>query len=169
MGTVPNVGLMAQTAEEYGSHDKTFEIAGDGTVRVVDAVRQGAARAEGRAGRHLAHVPDQGRADPGLGQAGRHPRPRHRHARRLLARQEPRATTRRSSPRSRRYLKDHDTSGLDIRIMSPADAMRVLAGAHPRRARTRSRSPATCCATTSPTCSRSWNSAPAPRCCPSCR
>ncbi|TVR55021.1 MAG: NADP-dependent isocitrate dehydrogenase [Gemmatimonadales bacterium] len=37
MGTVPNVGLMAQKAEEYGSHDKTFEIAAPGTVRVVDA------------------------------------------------------------------------------------------------------------------------------------
>ena len=37
MGTVPNVGLMAQKAEEYGSHDKTFEMAGDGSVRVVDA------------------------------------------------------------------------------------------------------------------------------------
>ncbi|MCH2196088.1 NADP-dependent isocitrate dehydrogenase [Kordia sp.] len=37
MGTVPNVGLMAQKAEEYGSHDKTFEIATDGTIRVVDA------------------------------------------------------------------------------------------------------------------------------------
>jgi isocitrate dehydrogenase len=36
MGSVPNVGLMAQKAEEYGSHDKTFEIAADGTVRVVD-------------------------------------------------------------------------------------------------------------------------------------
>ncbi|HEY2203469.1 MAG TPA: NADP-dependent isocitrate dehydrogenase [Pseudonocardia sp.] len=36
MGTTPNVGLMAQKAEEYGSHDKTFEIAGEGTVRVVD-------------------------------------------------------------------------------------------------------------------------------------
>src|SRR4051795_983881 len=36
MGTTPNVGLMAQKAEEYGSHDKTFEIAGAGTVRVVD-------------------------------------------------------------------------------------------------------------------------------------
>src|SRR5690606_13246400 len=37
MGTVPNVGLMAQKAEEYGSHDKTFEIAAPGTVRVVNA------------------------------------------------------------------------------------------------------------------------------------
>src|SRR5262249_1743541 len=37
MGTVPNVGLMAQAAEEYGSHDKTFEIAHAGVVRVVDS------------------------------------------------------------------------------------------------------------------------------------
>src|SRR5690606_36074418 len=37
MGTVPNIGLMAQKAEEYGSHDKTFEMAGSGTVRVTDA------------------------------------------------------------------------------------------------------------------------------------
>ena len=44
----PNVGLMAQKAEEYGSHDKTFEIAAAGTVRVVDALRHGAARARGR-------------------------------------------------------------------------------------------------------------------------
>ncbi|HAJ52183.1 MAG TPA: NADP-dependent isocitrate dehydrogenase, partial [Corynebacterium variabile] len=37
MGTVPNVGLMAQKAEEYGSHDKTFKIPSDGTVEVVNA------------------------------------------------------------------------------------------------------------------------------------
>jgi len=36
MGTVPNVGLMAQKAEEYGSHDKTFEVQGDGCIRIVD-------------------------------------------------------------------------------------------------------------------------------------
>ena len=37
MGTVPNVGLMGKKAEEYGSHDKTFEITDKGTVRVVDS------------------------------------------------------------------------------------------------------------------------------------
>ena len=37
MGSVPNVGLMAQAAEEYGSHNKTFEIPANGTVRVIDA------------------------------------------------------------------------------------------------------------------------------------
>jgi isocitrate dehydrogenase len=36
MGSVPNVGLMAQKAEEYGSHDKTFQIKADGVVRVTD-------------------------------------------------------------------------------------------------------------------------------------
>jgi isocitrate dehydrogenase len=79
MGSVPNVGLMAQKAEEYGSHDKTFEIAADGTVQVVNGGRRGADGARGRGRRHLARLPDQGRPDPGLGQARRHPRPRHRH------------------------------------------------------------------------------------------
>ena len=64
MGSVPNVGLMAQKAEEYGSHDKTFEIAEAGTVQVVNAARRRAARARGRSRRHLARLPDQGRADP---------------------------------------------------------------------------------------------------------
>ena len=53
--------------------------------------RQGAAGAASRSRRHLAHVPDQGRADPGLGQARRAPRARHQHAGGVLARQEPRA------------------------------------------------------------------------------
>ena len=90
MGTTPNVGLMAQAAEEYGSHDKTFEITGPGTVRVVDDRRRDAARARGRRRRHLAHVPDQGRADPGLGAARRRARPRDRRAGGLLARRDPR-------------------------------------------------------------------------------
>ncbi len=70
MGTVPNVGLMAQQAEEYGSHDKTFEISGRrrGQHR-RPGHRRGAADAERRGGRHLAHVPGQGRAGPRLGQA----------------------------------------------------------------------------------------------------
>ena len=45
MGSVPNVGLMAQAAEEYGSHDKTFEMPSDGTVRVVDSAGTHCARA----------------------------------------------------------------------------------------------------------------------------
>ena len=48
MGTVSNVGLMAQAAEEYGSHDKTFEIPAAGRVHVIDARRTGRVRASGR-------------------------------------------------------------------------------------------------------------------------
>ncbi len=70
MGNVSNVGLMAQKAEEYGSHDKTFEAPAAGTIRVVDAAGATLARADGRAGRHLPGVPGQGRPDPGLGRAG---------------------------------------------------------------------------------------------------
>ena len=64
MGSVPNVGLMAQKAEEYGSHDKTFEIAQDGVVRIVDAGGEElmSHQVEGR--RHLARVPGQGRSGP---------------------------------------------------------------------------------------------------------
>ena len=89
MGAVSNVGLMAQKAQEYGSHDKTFEAPAAGSIRVVardtGEVRCGVSfcgRVDGveridhntgphgtrrQAGRHLAHVPDQGLADPGLG------------------------------------------------------------------------------------------------------
>ncbi len=77
MGTVPNVGLMAQQAEEYGSHDKTFDRPGNG---------RSAADANGRRGRYLAHVPGQGRTDPRLGQAGRDACAQLGHAGRVLAR-----------------------------------------------------------------------------------
>ena len=87
MGTVPNVGLMAQQAEEYGSHDKTFEIPEDGVARIVDIATGEVLLAQNvEARRHLAHVPGQGRADPRLGQAGRHARAQLRHAGRVLAR-----------------------------------------------------------------------------------
>jgi len=123
MGTVPNVGLMAQKAEEYGSHDKTFEVAAAGTVRVVaddgkvllerpvetgdifrmcelkdaavrDWVKLGVRRAR------LTNTPavfwlDKNRA----------------HDAQLIAKVET-------------YLKDQDTQGLDIRILAPVDAMK---------------------------------------------
>ena len=123
MGSVPNVGLMAQAAEEYGSHDKTFEIPSDGVVRVVaddgkvllerpvetgdifrmcqvkdapvqDWVKLGVRRAR------LTNTPavfwlDKNRA----------------HDAQLIVKVE-------------KYLKDLDTSGLDIRIMAPVEAIR---------------------------------------------
>ncbi len=69
---------MARAAEEYGSHDKTFEIANAGTVRVLDQDDNVLFEHEVSAGRHLARLPDQGRADPRLGQARRDPCPRDR-------------------------------------------------------------------------------------------
>ncbi len=123
MGSVPNVGLMAQQAEEYGSHDKTFEVPASGTVRVVaddgkvllerpveagdifrmcelkdaavrDWVKLGVRRAR------LTNTPavfwlDKNRA----------------HDAQLIAKVET-------------YLKDQDTKGLDIRILAPVDAMK---------------------------------------------
>ena len=123
MGTVPNVGLMAQAAEEYGSHNKTFEIPADGTVRVVaedgkqllevpvgtgdifrmcqtkdapirDWVMLGVRRAR------LTNTPAVFWLDKNRG-----------HDAELIKKVET-------------YLKDHDTSGLDIRIMAPVDAIK---------------------------------------------
>lgn len=121
MGSVPNVGLMAQKAEEYGSHDKTFQIPADGTVRVTDdggnvvfehAVQAGdiwrmcqtkdapiqdwVKLAVSRA--RLSDTPavfwlDAGRA----------------HDAQVIAKVE-------------KYLGDHDTNGLDIRILAPVEA-----------------------------------------------
>jgi isocitrate dehydrogenase len=123
MGSVPNVGLMAQQAEEYGSHDKTYEVSANGTVRVVtddgkvllerpvetgdifrmcqlkdaavqDWVKLGVRRAR------LTNTPgvfwlDKNRA----------------HDAQVIAKVE-------------KCLKDHDTSGLDIRILPPVEAMK---------------------------------------------
>jgi isocitrate dehydrogenase len=123
MGSVPNVGLMAQKAEEYGSHDKTFEIPSDGTVRVVaddgkvllerpvetgdifrmcevrDAPIQDWVKLAVRRAR-ITGTPavfwlDKNRA----------------HDAQVIAKVE-------------KYLKDHDTKGLDIRILAPVDAMK---------------------------------------------
>ena len=122
MGSVPNVGLMAQKAEEYGSHDKTFELPASGTIRVIDdndvillehTVEQGdiwrmcqakdapiqdwVKLAVNRA--RLSNTPavfwlDKNRA----------------HDAQIIAKVE-------------KYLPNHDTSGLDIRILSPEDAI----------------------------------------------
>ena len=122
MGSVPNVGLMAQQAEEYGSHNKTFEVPGNGKVRAVDEsgkllleqdveqgdifrmcqakdapIRDWVKLAVSRA--RLSNTPavfwlDKNRA----------------HDAQIIRKVE-------------RYLKDHDTSGLDIRVMTPEDAI----------------------------------------------
>ena len=125
MGNVSNIGLMAQAAEEYGSHDKTFQMADAGTVRVDRCQRHGGHAARSQQGRHLAHVPDQGRRHPRLGQAGREPRACHGPAGHLLARQPARLRPQpdRAGPRS--AWRQLDTTGLDIRILSPVEAIRA--------------------------------------------
>ena len=85
MGTVPNVGLMAQKAEEYGSHDKTFELETAGTMRVVASDGTVLLHHEVGGWRHLAGLPSQGPAGTRLGQACCQPRPSHRLAGHFLA------------------------------------------------------------------------------------
>ena len=85
MGYVPNVGLMAQKAEEYGSHPTTFEIPSDGTVRVVAA--DGSVLMEHTSRRATSGgCPGSRTPHPGLGQARRQAGQGHRRSRRVLAR-----------------------------------------------------------------------------------
>ena len=85
MGNVSNVGLMAQKAEEYGSHDKTYEIPANGRVRVVDTSGQVLLESRSRKRRHLARVSDQGPSDTGLGQPRCQPRANNRIHNHILA------------------------------------------------------------------------------------
>jgi isocitrate dehydrogenase len=125
MGNVPNVGLMAQKAEEYGSHDKTFEMKSAGKVRVVDK-NNGAIYLE-----HNVQANDVWRMcqvkDLPIRDWVR------------LAVSRARATgspavfwldTNRAHDRNiislvKKYLPDHDIKGLDIQIMNPIDACRL--------------------------------------------
>src|SRR5687768_9100638 len=123
MGTVSNVGLMAQKAEEYGSHDKTFEIPSNGTVRVVHAGGQPLFE-------HAVEEGDIWRMCQTLDLPIRDwvklavTRARATGHAAILWLDENRAYDRHVIEKARLYLRDHDTSGLDIRILSPIDAIR---------------------------------------------
>jgi isocitrate dehydrogenase len=123
MGSVPNVGLMAQAAEEYGSHNKTFQIPADGRVRVVDD--QGRVLLE-----HEVEEGDIWRACQTKDAAVKDwvtlavNRSRLSNTPVVFWLDETRAHDREVMAKVRQYLKDHDTTGLDIRIMPPADATR---------------------------------------------
>ena len=122
MGTVPNVGLMAQAAEEYGSHDKTFEVPATGTVRVVDG--SGAVLIE-----HTVAAGDIWR----MCQTKDVPirdwvklavtRARATGAPALFWLDETRAHDANLIAKVQAYLPDHDTNGLQIEIKAPVDAM----------------------------------------------
>jgi isocitrate dehydrogenase len=124
MGNVANVGLMAQKAEEYGSHDKTFEIAAKGTVRVVDAL--GKALTE-----HAVEPGDIWRMCQTKNLAIRDwvklavDRAHATGSATIFWLDDERAYDRNLIATTKRYLKDHDTKGLDIRILSPVEAMRA--------------------------------------------
>jgi isocitrate dehydrogenase len=121
MGSVPNVGLMAQKAEEYGSHDKTFEIAAAGTVRVVDADGRVLLEHEVEAGDiwracQTKDLPIQDWVKLAVTRARATGSPAvfwldsaRAHDAQLIAKVE-------------RYLADHDTEGLEIAVMAPAEA-----------------------------------------------
>jgi isocitrate dehydrogenase len=124
MGTVSNVGLMAQSAEEYGSHDKTFEIPSNGTVRVSDgngralfehSVEEGDIWRMCRT-RDLP-IKDWVKLAVTRARATSHVA--------IFWLDEQRAYDRNVIERVRRYLKDHDTSDLDIQILSPVEAIRA--------------------------------------------
>ena len=121
MGSVPNVGLMAQKAEEYGSHDKTFQIQGEGVVRVVNT--EGTVLMEQKVAKNdifrmcqAKDAPIQDWVKLAVNRARLSATPavfwldnNRAHDRELIVKVE-------------KYLKDYDTTGLDIRILSPIEA-----------------------------------------------
>ena len=121
MGSVPNVGLMAQKAEEYGSHDKTFQIPADGTVRVSDEAGNVVFEHKVEAGDiwrmcQAKDAPIQDWVKLAVSRARLSNTPavfwldaNRAHDAQMIAKVE-------------KYLKDHDTQGLDIRILSPVEA-----------------------------------------------
>ncbi|APG58956.1 NADP-dependent isocitrate dehydrogenase [Christiangramia salexigens] len=121
MGTVPNVGLMAQKAEEYGSHDKTFEISGNGTVKVINSAGEAILEhkvEEGDIWRmcQVKDAPVQDWIKLAISRARATKMPavfwldkNRAHDAELIAKVE-------------KYLPDHDTEGLEIKIMAPTEA-----------------------------------------------
>ncbi|TFG58071.1 MAG: NADP-dependent isocitrate dehydrogenase [Candidatus Aminicenantes bacterium] len=123
MGSVPNVGLMAQKAEEYGSHPTTFEIPFDGTVRVVTADGKALLEHKVEAGDvwRLSRVRDIPIQD-WVKLAVRRAKATGAHAVFWLDRN--RAHDTQVIAKVEKYLKDHDTAGLEIKILAPVDAMK---------------------------------------------
>lgn len=121
MGSVPNVGLMAQKAEEYGSHDKTFQIKGDGVVRVVDAngtvlMEQAVEDKDIFRMCQAKDAPIQDWVKLAVNRARLSNTPA------VFWLDENRAHDRELIEKVNTYLKDYDTTGLDIRILNPIEA-----------------------------------------------
>ncbi|MCL2552493.1 MAG: NADP-dependent isocitrate dehydrogenase [Actinomycetia bacterium] len=123
MGSVPNVGLMAQKAEEYGSHDKTFEIPVTGTVRVVDEAGNAVLEQVVSAGDifrmcQTKDLPIQDWVKLAVTRARATGDPA------VFWLDEDRAHDAQLIAKIRQYLPEHDTEGLRIEIMSPVEATR---------------------------------------------
>lgn len=123
MGSVPNVGLMAKKAEEYGSHDKTFQIKSNGVVRVSDGAGRTLLEQNVEAGDifrmcQTKDAPIQDWVKLAVNRARASATPA------IFWLDPMRAHDGVVIEKVQAYLKDHDTSGLDIRIMSPVDAMK---------------------------------------------
>ena len=121
MGSVPNVGLMAQKAEEYGSHDKTFILAGAGTVRVVNTAGDILLTHDVEKGDiwrmcQAKDAPIQDWVKLAVTRARASNTPA------IFWLDEERAHDAQMIKKVTVYLKDHDTTGLDIQIMSPVEA-----------------------------------------------
>lgn len=124
MGSVPNVGLMAQKAEEYGSHDKTFQIPTDGTVRVTDDQGKVVFEHPVEAGDiwrmcQTKDAPIQDWVKLAVNRARASGTPA------IFWLDQNRAHDAQVIAKVERYLKDHDTNGLDIRVLAPEEATRV--------------------------------------------
>ncbi|MDA3616048.1 NADP-dependent isocitrate dehydrogenase [Polluticaenibacter yanchengensis] len=121
MGSVPNVGLMAQKAEEYGSHDKTFQAAENGTINVVDAAGNVLMSQKVQAGDifrmcQTKDAPIQDWVKLAVNRARLSATPA------VFWLDENRAHDRQIIAKVNTYLANHDTTGLDIRILSPVEA-----------------------------------------------
>jgi isocitrate dehydrogenase len=123
MGNVANVGLMAQKAEEYGSHDKTFEIPADGIVRVSDEtgtvlIEHNVAKGDIWRMCQTKDLPIQDWVKLAVNRARATGNPT------IFWLDEHRAHDANLITKVKTYLQDHDTTGLDIQIMSPVAAMK---------------------------------------------
>ncbi len=123
IGSIPNVGLMAKKAEEYGSHDKTFEIASSGTVRVVDADGSTLLSHDVGAGDiwrmcQTKDAPIRDWVKLAINRA------RATGAPAVFWLDEDRAHDARLIEKVNRYLDDHDLSGIETHIKAPVEAMR---------------------------------------------
>ena len=123
MGSVPNVGLMAQKAEEYGSHDKTFEATGKGVIRVIDGAGKVLLQHDVEKGDiwrscYTTDISIKDWVKLAVNRARASSTPV------VFWLNKNRAHDAQLIEKVNRYLKDHDTKGLDIQIMAPNDAMK---------------------------------------------